>query len=280
MRIDSHQHYWSLARGDYGWLTPELAPIYRDFGPDDLKPLLTKASIDRTILVQAAPTEAETHYLLDLARTEPTVAGVVGWVDFDGCGCHAAHRRAGRRQAARRPAADDAGYPRSGLDAAPDRRHRDRVHAEPRPGLRCAGETRPPSAAADAGRAPPAIVHRHRPWRQAGHRPRRLFAMGGRHGSARRTGEHRCQALGPRDGSGSQAGARPTCGATSSISSRPSEPSRVLFGSDWPVLNLAGDYAGWLAIVERAISHLQPNEIAAVMGANARRIYLSKRGRI
>ena len=57
-------------------------------------------------------------------------------------------------------------------------------------------------------------------------------------------------------------------------------PTRVLFGSDWPVLNLAGDYAGWLAIVERAISHLQPNEIAAVMGANARRIYLGKRGRI
>jgi L-fuconolactonase len=34
--------------------------------------------------VQAAPTEAETQYLLDLARTEPTIAGVVGWVDFDG----------------------------------------------------------------------------------------------------------------------------------------------------------------------------------------------------
>ena len=36
MRIDAHQHFWSLARGDYGWLTPALGPIHRDFGPADL----------------------------------------------------------------------------------------------------------------------------------------------------------------------------------------------------------------------------------------------------
>ncbi|MFN7321955.1 MAG: amidohydrolase family protein, partial [Methylobacterium sp.] len=81
MRIDSHQHYWSLARGDYGWLTPALAPIYRDFGPDDLAPLLERAGIDRTILVQAAPTEAETRFMLQVARQTAHVAGVVGWVD-------------------------------------------------------------------------------------------------------------------------------------------------------------------------------------------------------
>ena len=194
-------------------------------------------------------------------------------------GCHAAHRRAGRRQAARRPAADDAGYPRSGLDAAPDRRHRDRVHAEPRPGLRCAGETRPPSAAADAGRAPPAIVHRHRPWRQAGHRPRCLFAMGGRHGSARRTGEHRCQALGPRDGSGTQV-ARGRPAALHRAYPRDLRSLARPLRLGLACAHSCGRLRGWLAIVERAISHLQPNEIAAIMGANARRIYLGKRGRI
>ena len=83
MRIDAHHHLWSLARGDYGWLTSELAPIYRDFGLPDLAPHLAAAGIEATILVQAAPTEAETLYLLDIAETTELVRGVVGWTDFD-----------------------------------------------------------------------------------------------------------------------------------------------------------------------------------------------------
>ena len=82
-RIDAHQHFWSVARGDYGWLTPEKEPIYRDFLPGDLKPLLAAAGIDGTILVQAAPTVAETEFMLGLAREEPFIRGVVGWVDFE-----------------------------------------------------------------------------------------------------------------------------------------------------------------------------------------------------
>ncbi len=90
MQIDAHQHFWRLARGDYAWLTPELGPIHRDFGLDDLRPLLAAAGVERTVLVQAAPTSAETDFLLDLAADEPLVAGVVGWVDFEAP--DAAHR--------------------------------------------------------------------------------------------------------------------------------------------------------------------------------------------
>lgn len=83
MRIDAHQHFWALERGDYGWLTPDLAPLYRDFGPEDLRPALKSNRIDGTILVQAAPTVAETEYMLALAAKTPFVKGVVGWVDFE-----------------------------------------------------------------------------------------------------------------------------------------------------------------------------------------------------
>ena len=82
-RIDSHQHFWRLERGDYGWLTPALEAIHRDYLPEDLAPLLARAGVSSTILVQAAPTEAETRFLLDLARAHEFVAGVVGWVDFE-----------------------------------------------------------------------------------------------------------------------------------------------------------------------------------------------------
>lgn len=88
-RIDAHQHFWRRDRGDYGWLTPALSPIYRDYLPEDLAPQLAAAGVERTILVQAAPTVAETRFLLALAREHAFVAGVVGWADFEDGGAPA-----------------------------------------------------------------------------------------------------------------------------------------------------------------------------------------------
>lgn len=83
LRIDSHQHFWLLSRGDYGWLTKGLAPLYRDFLPEDLSPHLIRTGIHQTVLVQAAPTLQETHYLLQLAEETDFIAGVVGWADMN-----------------------------------------------------------------------------------------------------------------------------------------------------------------------------------------------------
>jgi L-fuconolactonase len=82
MRIDSHQHFWKRELGYYNWLTEDMGAIYRDFSADDLRPLLKKSGIDRTVLVQAAPDMAETEYMLSLAKTTDFIAGVVGWVDM------------------------------------------------------------------------------------------------------------------------------------------------------------------------------------------------------
>ncbi|MEO8022342.1 amidohydrolase family protein [Polaromonas sp.] len=82
MRIDAHQHFWSLEHGDYGWLqpTPALKALYRDFAPADLRPHLQAANIEGTVLVQAAPSEAETERLLEIGRQpDSMVLGVVGW---------------------------------------------------------------------------------------------------------------------------------------------------------------------------------------------------------
>ncbi|MFL9876265.1 amidohydrolase family protein [Paraburkholderia megapolitana] len=79
-QIDAHQHYWDPARDDYGWLTPDLAALYRRFGPADLAPLRERAGVSRTVVVQAAATVDETRYLLALTRDEASIAGVVGWV--------------------------------------------------------------------------------------------------------------------------------------------------------------------------------------------------------
>lgn len=83
MRVDSHQHFWQVSRGDYSWMTPAVPVLYRDYFPEDLKPSLAKHRIDKTILVQAAPTLAETDFLLDLAKRNEFVGGVVGWLDME-----------------------------------------------------------------------------------------------------------------------------------------------------------------------------------------------------
>jgi L-fuconolactonase len=83
MRIDSHQHFWKASRGDYHWMSPAVPALCRDFLPSDLQPLLKKNKIDKTILVQAAQTKAETDFLLELAAQNDFIAGVIGWLDMD-----------------------------------------------------------------------------------------------------------------------------------------------------------------------------------------------------
>jgi L-fuconolactonase len=83
MRIDAHQHYWKIDRNDYGWITPELPILYRDYLPQHLNPILHKHGIEKTIVVQAAPTLEETDYILELSENSETIAGVVGWLNLE-----------------------------------------------------------------------------------------------------------------------------------------------------------------------------------------------------
>ena len=84
--IDSHQHFWTLADPWFEWPTPDLGPIHKDFGPDELAPLLAASRVDHTMLVQVAPVVAETRGLLAIADSTGFVAGVVGWVDLESLG--------------------------------------------------------------------------------------------------------------------------------------------------------------------------------------------------
>jgi L-fuconolactonase len=82
MRVDAHQHFWRYDAGEYGWIDDTMAPLRRDFLPDDLAPELERAGFDGSVVVQARQTLEETRWLLDLAARHPFVMGVVGWVDL------------------------------------------------------------------------------------------------------------------------------------------------------------------------------------------------------
>ena len=80
--VDAHHHFWDPAAADYPWLSDELAPIRRAFGPADLAPLLGAAGIELSVLVQARSSLDETRQFLATAAAHPFIAGVVGWVDL------------------------------------------------------------------------------------------------------------------------------------------------------------------------------------------------------
>jgi L-fuconolactonase len=82
LRIDSHQHFWNYDPVKDAWITDAMSILKRDFAPGDLLPLIRHAGIDATIAVQASQSESENSYLLSLAEQCPSIAGVVGWVDF------------------------------------------------------------------------------------------------------------------------------------------------------------------------------------------------------
>lgn len=89
MTIDSHVHFWRYDRGRDAWITDAMAVLQRDFLPADLEPLLPLHGIDGVIAVQASQNEEETHFLCALAEAHPFILGVVGWVDLQDRGLEA-----------------------------------------------------------------------------------------------------------------------------------------------------------------------------------------------
>jgi L-fuconolactonase len=275
--IDAHQHYWHLARGDYAWLTPALGAIHCDFGPADLAPHLAAAGIAETVLVQAAPTAAETAYLLALAARTPSVCGVVGWVDL--AAPDAAERlralRRERRLVGIRPMLQDIADTdwvlrpavlaalgvacEVGLvfDALIQPRHLAAIAA--------LVAALPDLAIVIDHAAKPAIA-RWRPgdadfatWRDALARlaraPRIACKLSGLATEAAADWQ-------PADLAPYVEVLVSTFG-----------PERLMFGSDWPVVNLAGGFARWHAAARTLTAGLPEAARAAIFGGTAQRVY-------
>ncbi|PAC29150.1 amidohydrolase [Flectobacillus sp. BAB-3569] len=82
MKIDSHQHFWQYDPSKHEWINDEMKKIRKDFLPEDLAPILQQNGIDGCVAVQADQSEAETDFLIELASKNDFIKGVVGWVDL------------------------------------------------------------------------------------------------------------------------------------------------------------------------------------------------------
>jgi len=82
MKIDAHHHFWNFDPVRDAWIDDSMAVLRKDFLPEDLSLLLKANRMDGCIAVQADQSEQETEFLLDLAQKHPFIKGVVGWVDL------------------------------------------------------------------------------------------------------------------------------------------------------------------------------------------------------
>ncbi len=82
MIIDSHQHFWHYEPEKHAWIDDDMAAIRKDFLPEDLKQVYQENGIDGCVAVQADQTLVETDFLLNLAEKNDFIKGVVGWIDL------------------------------------------------------------------------------------------------------------------------------------------------------------------------------------------------------
>jgi L-fuconolactonase len=272
MRIDAHQHFWQLADRNGAWPPPELAAIHRDFKPDDLAPMLERHGIVRTVLVQSMPNEHDTLFMLDLAKHHAFIGGVVGWVDMKHADApvRIASLATDSRLKGLRPMLQDLDDDRWIDDPA----LAPAVQAMRAHGLSFDALVLPchlPALLAFAERFPdlPIVIDHGakpgiaqgamEPWR---HDIARLAAMPQVH----------CKLSGLVTEAGADwdvACLQPYVDHILDVFG----PRRVIWGSDWPVLNLASDYANWIAASETLLARLNEAERADIFGLNAKRFY-------
>ncbi len=89
MTIDAHQHFWNYQAQRDSWIKEDMSKIRKDFLPENLSPILKKNRIEGCVAVQADQSEKETDFLIRCARNHPFVKGVVGWTDLQSPGVQA-----------------------------------------------------------------------------------------------------------------------------------------------------------------------------------------------
>ena len=273
LRIDSHQHFWRYNRAEYPWMGERHTPIKRDILPPDMLPLLRASGIDGTVAVQARQDARESEFLLALADEYDFVRGVVGWVDLRADDIEAQLERF-------------AEHPRFvGV--------RHIVHDEADDRFMLGGGFLRGLAALQAWNLRYDLLLFPRHIRVAinvvRRFPRQLFVLdhiakpfikdGSMQPWARDIRE-----LAAHDNVHCKVSGMVTEAAWGAWTQADFAPyldvvfdcfgvQRLMFGSDWPVCELAGSYRQVVGIVETYIAALSADERAAVMGGNAAQFY-------
>lgn len=269
--LDAHVHFWRLGHHDCTWPPPDLAAIHRDFLPDDWQCVASPHGVQAAIAVQSQASERDTAWVLDIAAADPRIAGVVGWTDLAAPDAPSRVATLAKRPKLRglrpmlqdlpeddwilkpvlRPAIDAMAAHGLRLDAlvrVRQLRHLVRF-AVRHPGL---------GIVVDHAGKPPLATGDLAPWRT------QMAALA------------QCRNVVCKlSGLATEAGAdwrRDDLAPCVDHLLATFGPDRLLWGSDWPVVNLASSYADWLRCAGE-LTRLPAVQRAAVFGGNAARMY-------
>ncbi|MEM5501671.1 amidohydrolase family protein [Ahrensia kielensis] len=273
-KIDAHQHFWQISRGDYTWMTDEVADIRHDILPRDIEPILARHAIAGTVVVQAAATIAETEFLIGLATQNSFIKGVVGWVDLDDENAPDVMKQLSHAPILKgvRPMLQD--IPDTNWIKRPQVIKN--LHALANQGLRLDALVVPrhldvlADIAQQIPNLPIVIDHCAKP----------LIANGADAGNAWREGMARLALL-PNvfckiSGLANEAGPHWNAAQLQPIIDHVIShfgAKRVMWGSDWPVLNLAGDYDQWRSVSDQLLSNVSQTDRDEIYGGTATRFY-------
>ncbi|MBT0957180.1 amidohydrolase family protein [Alphaproteobacteria bacterium KMM 3653] len=272
--IDAHHHFWRIDRGVNSWITDDIAAIRRDYLHDHLAPYVSHLGIDGTVLVQASETWSENTFMAEQAAACGFVKAVVGWVDLSDAAA-VEHLQ----DLARQPIVKAVRPVLQGIDD-PDWILRPDVIANVAKlvplGLRFDALIQPrhlpviDRLARTLPDLPIVINHCAKP--EFHGTPDSWAAW---NEGISRLSQHPqiCCKL---SGLAAEYGPGWNTDAFLDVADyviTAFGPSRVMWGSDWPVLELDGSYPQWLSCIERLIAKYSPDEQAEIMGKSAMRYY-------
>jgi L-fuconolactonase len=273
MKIDSHQHFWNYSATEYPWIGSGMERLARDYLPAELATVAGAEGVEGSVAVQARQSLAESRWLLGLAEANPFIRGVVGWVDLrsDGVAAALAELAAHDKFVGVRHVVQDEPDPRFLLGTDFVRGVRQLhplglvydllLYPQQLPAaVELVGMLPEQPFVLDHLAKPRIKAAEIQPWR------RDIEALA-KHGNVC------CKVSGMVTEAAWRGWKSADCTPYLDVALEAFGPRRLLFGSDWPVCLLSGEYAEVAGIVRDFTGTLSATEQDWIWGGNATRVY-------
>lgn len=267
--IDTHHHFWKYSAAEYGWISDEMKTIRRDFLPADLKKTLDEAGVSGAVSVQARTTVEESDWLLGMAEKHDFLRGVVGWVPLTENDVEkhlerlAAHKKFKGVRHVIQGEPDDNYILRPDFNAGVKRLLKYKLRYDIliyerhlKPAIRFVDQHPNQLFILDHVAKPKIKERILSPWRED------MIALGKRPNVY-------CKLSGMITEADWQKWSSADLAPYLDTALQAFGPKRLLFGSDWPVMLVAGQYKPWVELIKQTIKRYSVAEQEQILSRNA-----------
>lgn len=272
-RIDSHQHFWRYEVEQYPWISDSMLDLKQDRLPQHLQPLLQQFNFDGSIVVQARQSLSENQFLLTLSESNPWILGIIGWLNL----CD--------------KDIEEQIIELKSHNIIKGYRHLIQDEANPDDFMKLKAFNHGVDVVLNQGLVYEVLIHDVNltaATQFCAEHDQGILVLDhvGKPNISQSTPQEWEKKIRPLanlthvacklSGLITEVGANWTAAQIEpfiDIALNTFGPDRLLFGSDWPVCLLAGEYSQVYQLIEKNINHLSPSEQAAIWGNNASRVY-------